>query len=96
MIIPQVVAGLGLVGILAYGYQFYLRLKTTFTYVKSSSVKHSFAAITLFMSYIGVLLMSQVNPGLFCPFPYSLLTVMIFATFDGQTTAINLKTKIKR
>ena len=93
MIIPQIIAGLGLVGILAYGYQFYLRLKTTFNYVKSNSGKKRFAAITLFMSYVGVLLMSQVNPGLFCPLPYSLLAVMIFATIDSETKTINLKQK---
>ncbi len=82
MIIPQVVGSLGSIGILAYGYQLVERVRLI---IKGSLQKKDRLLIcTLGMSYVGVLLMSQVNPGLFCPIPYSLMAVMIFALIDGN------------
>lgn len=71
MMVPQVVGSMGLVGILAYGYQILARLKLTFT-------KRSSWSLVLGLSYLGILLMSQVNPGEFCPLPFELLTVLLF------------------
>jgi len=85
MMIPQIVASLGFVGIAAYSAQFVLRLRSVFTALATERKKeHKSTAIiyTLLLSYLGVLLMSQVNPGLFCPIPYSLMAVMIFALID--------------
>ena len=81
MIIPQIVGSLGSIGILAYGYQFFARMKVV---IKGVFTKDRILICALGMSYIGIVLMSQVNPGLFCPFPYSLMTVMIFALIDGN------------
>jgi hypothetical protein len=81
MIIPQIVGSLGSIGILAYGYQFFARMKAV---IKGVFTKDRILICALGMSYIGIVLMSQVNPGLFCPFPYSLMTVMIFALIDGN------------
>ena len=93
MMIPQIVAGLGIIGVFAYGYQFYLRCKITLVSLKNSNGCHRSATITLFLSYLGVLLMSQVNPGLFCPFPYSIMAVMIFTVLEEDPP---IKLKIKR
>ena len=91
MIIPQVVAGLGIFGTLAYLLQLFLRCRCAL--VAARVREHKAAVITLFLSYVGVLLMSQVNPGLFCPLPYSLLAVMIFALMDGEDGIIPFKIK---
>lgn len=40
--------------------------------------------LTLAMCYGGLLIMSQVNPGIFCPLPYTLIGTMIFALLDGN------------
>ena len=91
MMIPQVVAGLGIFGALAYLFQLFLRCRAAIQQTK----RHDDRAVvmTLFMSYVGVLLMSQVNPGLFCPLPYSLLAVMIFALIDGEDGPVPFKRK---
>lgn len=71
MMIPQVIGSMGLVGILAYGYQALTRFKLIFK-------KCSWWSLCLGISYLGILLMSQVNPGEFCPMPFELLTVFLF------------------
>ena len=77
MWVAQVVGSLGILGILAYGYQ----LVDRFILVIKN---HKFIFITLFMSYIGLFLMSQVNPGEFCPAPYAMLAVTIFAFIEKK------------
>lgn len=85
MMIPQVVASMGSVGILAYGFQFFLQTRSTvLPLCKTKDTEERGLILTLACSYIGVLLMSQVNPGLFCPLPYALLGVIIFALIDGD------------
>ena len=71
MMIPQIIGSLGTVGILGYGYQFYTRFRLIFQ-------KPTVRMMILGLSYSGILLMSQVNPGEFCPIPYELLTVLLF------------------
>ena len=75
MMIPQVVGSMGTVGIVAYGYQFVGRLRLMLVRVTPYTV-------TLGLSYVGLLLMSQVNPGEFCPLPYELLAVVIFILLE--------------
>lgn len=85
MMIPQIVAGLGFVGIAAYSLQFVLRIRSVCSALsmeRKTDRKNTALIYTLLLSYLGVLLMSQVNPGLFCPIPYSLMAVMIFALID--------------
>lgn len=67
----QIIGSLGIVGVLAYGYQFFVRCCLVFK-------KPTPSAIALGLSYAGVLLMSMVNPGEFCPIPYELLAVLLF------------------
>ena len=71
VMIPQIIGSMGLVGVFAYLWQGVQRLKMVFS--KSSSWGYC-----LGVSYLGILLISQVNPGEFCPLPFELLTVLLF------------------
>ena len=71
MMIPQVIGSMGLIGVVAYGFQVLQRCKLIFTKTSSWS-------LVLGISYLGILMMSQVNPGEFCPLPFGLLTVLLF------------------
>ena len=71
MMLPQIIGSMGIVGILAYGFQCLGRIKLIFQ-------KRTVWSLCLGISYLGVLLMSQVNPGEFCPLPFELLTVLLF------------------
>ena len=71
MMIPQVIGSMGLIGVVAYGFQALQRCKLIFTKTSSWS-------LVLGISYLGILMMSQVNPGEFCPLPFGLLTVLLF------------------
>ena len=76
----QVCASFGLVGIVAYGYQF---IKRNILLWKKATLFN----MTIFLSYISLEMMSLVNPGIFCPVPY-LLYVTIFMVIvekcDGE------------
>ena len=71
MMIPQVIASMGLIGVAAYAFQCVQRCKSVFTRTSKWS-------LCLGISYLGVLMMSQVNPGEFCPLPFELLAVLLF------------------
>ena len=71
MMIPQIVGSLGLVGMFCYGKQIVERFAMIFK-------KRDIYVWVLGLSYIGMFLMSQVNPGEFCPLPYELLVVINF------------------
>ncbi len=88
MMVPQVIGSMGLVGILAYGYQIFGRVEAV---VK----KFSPYVLTLGLSYLGMLLMSQVNPGEFCPLPYELMVVMLFVLIEKEPNREKPKILIK-
>lgn len=71
MMIPQVVGSMGLIGVAAYSFQSIGRLRLAL----KRACKWS---LCLGISYLGILFMSQVNPGEFCPLPFELLTVILF------------------
>ena len=71
MMIPQIVGSMGLVGVLAYTFQSVGRFKMALK-------NPDFWSLCLGISYLGILLMSQLNPGEFVPLPYELLTVVLF------------------
>ena len=77
MWIAQVVGGLGIVGILAYGYQLLHRVVIFFR-------NRSLVNLVLFLSYLGLFLMSQVNPGEFCPMPYAALAMTYFVIMEME------------
>ena len=80
MMIPQIFGSMGVVGVLGYGYQ----LVTRFILVLR---KRSAEAITLGLSYFGLFLMSQVNPGEFCPVPYAIIAVLLFVLSELRDEA---------
>ena len=80
MMIPQIFGSMGVVGVLGYGCQ----LVTRFILVLG---KRSAEAITLGLSYFGLFLMSQVNPGEFCPLPYALVATLIFVLVESCENA---------
>ncbi len=71
----QVIGSFGILGIIAYGYLLYERIKL---YVKNIS----FFNTIVFISYIGLELMSFVNPGIFSPFPYLFLVTVYFVIIE--------------
>ena len=77
----QVIGGLGVVGILAYGYQLVGRVIIFF---KNRNLLH----FTFAVSYVGLFLMSQVNPGEFCPMPYAALAMTYFALMEKDSVDI--------
>ncbi|MBE6706158.1 MAG: O-antigen ligase family protein [Ruminococcaceae bacterium] len=90
MLIPQIFGSMGIVGILAYTYQLFLRGHAiTIQFMRDDKL----IACTVAMIYIGILLMSLVNPGLFCPLPYSLITVIMFSLIDTDTCFGNFARK---
>lgn len=84
MMIPQIIASMGIVGIAAYIFQAVLQTRIVLRSMKGTLVRERSVIITLALSYLGVLLMSQVNPGVFCPVPYGLMATIIFAVLDGD------------
>lgn len=89
MWLPQIVGSLGLVGIAAYGYQLVARVRI---YLKNPG----FVNRTFFLSYLGLLLMSQVNPGEFCPVPYAMLAVTCFALIESPEDDMPIGDLFKR
>ena len=73
----QVLGSFGLLGVLTYGYQLYARVKTAL----ESKSKYAFEALSV---YVGILLLSMTEPGIFCPVPTALIPVIMFALIDMQ------------
>lgn len=76
MYFPQIFATMGLVGFAGYLIQMILRSTLIFRRKKGP------IRSTLGLSYIGLFLMSQLNPGEFCPFPYAMMGVAIFVMLE--------------
>lgn len=65
----QVIGSFGIVGVLAFTYQF---IKRNILIWKKATLFN----MTIFLSYVSLELMSLVNPGIFCPMPYLLLVII--------------------
>ncbi len=85
--ICQIVGSLGIMGVLAYAYQYYVRLSMLF---KRPS---SFGWIVCLM-YIGILMVSLTDTGLFTPFPTVLLLNCAFMLISKQQMAQEREIKI--
>ncbi len=77
MMIPQIIGSMGIVGILGYGLQFFMRARVTLKKLNPYTV-------TFFMCYVGLFMMSQINPGEFCPIPYGLIAVLLFIMIENE------------
>lgn len=71
----QVIGSFGIAGIIAYGFLIFLRIRTLFR-------NPTFFNIMTFVSYIGLEMMSFVNPGIFVPFPYLFLITIYFVIME--------------
>lgn len=76
----QVIGSFGLLGVVAFVYQFINRMKVVWK-------RTTLFNVTLFISYAGLFLMSLVNPGEFCPIPYGLLATLLFIICDKNNIA---------
>ena len=86
MMIPQIIGSMGAVGILGYGYQIFKRIREVIC-------RFNPYVMTLGLSYLGVLLITQVNPGEFCPLPYELMAVMLFIMIEKEPEREKIKNK---
>ena len=71
----QILASLGLFGVATYTYQGLTRL---FIMLRRTTVFN----IAVAVSYIGIEMMSLVNPGVFCPVPYLLLVTILIVVVE--------------
>lgn len=71
----QVMASLGLVGIAAFSVQLIFRF---IHFLKKRTVFN----LAVLISYIGLEMMSLVNPGIFCPLPYLFMITMYIAVVE--------------
>lgn len=76
----QVIGSFGLVGVAAFLFQLYNRMKVVWERVTVFN-------LTLFISYAGLFMMSLVNPGEFCPIPYGLVATLLFIICDKNNIA---------
>lgn len=74
----QVISSMGLAGIAAYGWMLIKRLEMLWQGRKSAGIC-AFA-----LAYIGILMMSMTNPGIFCPFPELGLLTLMFAMIEKE------------
>lgn len=72
---PQIWGSLGLVGCVAFLYQLLIRVKLSFFRPNAKTV-------ALALSYLGILLYSQTDPGEFVPIPFAALAVLIFVYLE--------------
>ncbi len=84
--VVQVPASMGVAGILAY---LFLNIQRIKVFIKNISLFN----ITLFISFIGLEMMSLVNPGLFAPVPYLLMISLYFPIMESvkQNTVLQNK-----
>jgi len=75
----QVMGSLGIVGCAAYLWQMCSRVQLLWKKRRSD-------AFVMSISYIGILLMSMTNPGLFCPMPTAALLVVMFAVVEYENS----------
>ncbi len=73
----QIAASFGIVGILAFGYQF---IKRNLLLWKRQTLFN----LTIFLSYISLEMMSLVNPGIFCPIPYLMLITLFLVIVEKK------------
>ena len=82
----QIIGSFGLFGVVCYALRLFLRVRTI--------VRHrSRFTYTLAVSFAGLLMMSLVNPGEFCPLPYELMMTFTFALMERQSRRAGVEIK---
>lgn len=87
---PQLFGGLGIVGVLAYGYQFFLRVR-----LLAAAPREPFS-VALILAYVGALIYSQIDPGIFSPYPFAILLVFFFVLAEESAMPNLLLRKRKK
>lgn len=77
MFVPQVLGSLGLLGVLTWGWQLFTRARLAYRARRTTD-------FTFALCYFGLFLMSQVNPGEFCPLPYAFCAVLCFVALERE------------
>ncbi len=77
--VPQIIGSFGILGILTFGYQYYMRIR--FFHRRKSLFSR-----TVLFSWIGLELMSLVNPGIFVPIYLLYITVLFVLVENYETT----------
>lgn len=80
MMIPQIIGSMGTLGLVGYIFRFAVQVRLVWQ--KRSIMTAAFA-----LSYLGLLLMSQVNPGEFCPIPYGMIATLLFIMIEEEPDA---------
>ena len=73
----QVIGSFGIVGVVCYLARLSIR-------VKIIAWRFNFFTAIMACSFLGIMLMSLVNPGEFCPIPYELITTLIFIILEKR------------
>ena len=81
---PQIWGSMGVVGCFAFGYQLVQRIRLALCRPNAESV-----ALTL--SYVGLLLYSQTDPGEFIPVPFAGIAVIIFVLLERHEEGETVK-----
>ncbi len=71
----QILGSMGVLGLLAYGYQTFIRARLVF--VRTNAFR-----MIVGLSYLAIFLVSMLQPGEFCPMPYELLAVCLFTVLE--------------
>lgn len=71
----QIIGSFGIFGAVCYAFQFFIRMRTVFK-------NFDFFTCSVFLSWLGIEMMSLVNPGVFCPFPYLLMVTFSFVVLE--------------
>lgn len=77
MFVPQILGSLGLCGAVAWLWQLVCRARIAVRRIKSEVFVYA-------LCYLGLFLMSQVNPGEFCPIPYAFCAVLFFVMLEQR------------
>lgn len=76
----QIIGSFGILGVGAFSYQFYKRFKFLFEHTTHFN-------LTVFISFLGLTMMSTVNPGEFCPIPYGFIITLFFVICEKVNAA---------
>ena len=76
----QIIGSFGLLGVGTFVYQFYARFKFLFE-------KTTHFNLSVFIAFLGLTMMSTVNPGEFCPVPYGLIIAIFFVMCEKCNNA---------
>lgn len=80
----QIMGSLGVVGIIAYANQLFDRFVILLK-------KKTIFSVTVLVSYVGLEMMSIVNPGIFCPLPYLFLIILMLAVVEQVNKTESVK-----